>query len=339
MNVGIIGMGKMGMLHAATLGCLDGVKVVAAADKSRFILSAFKRFRKDMRYYTSYEKMLEKESLDFVVISTPSFLHAQAAISAAEKGCHVFLEKPMTATYEQAEQVDKALDKNNVKCMIGFYLRYVPQFAKAKAILESGDLGVIKAVKAEIYIADVFGEAPGWRYQKAISGGGVVIDFAVHCLDMLYWYFGPAKSISAQLRSPYSKEVEDEAEADIEFASGVSAHMSASWSKKEYRKTYLKLYIEGEHKSMTVGEHSLIVESPEGREEFFLPDLFHGSFVDIGGGNMYSDEILEFVSAIREDREPAISAKDGLEVMRMVNMIYASAESGQTVFRSQGARI
>jgi predicted dehydrogenase len=326
LKVGIVGFGKMGMLHGALLNPMDEVEITAVADTSRIILDAFKKFLPNTRFYTSHKKMFEQCELNAAIIATPSFSHVPVALDAIAKNVDVFIEKPLTNTFESASALFNAARERSVVSMVGFCLREAPSFQKGRSLLSAGAVGKIENVKAEMYIADVLAPQKGWRYKKRISGGGVLIDFGIHVLDLLFWYLGPVASVSATARRIHSEEVEDAVEGEIEFRSGVTARVTTSWSNPDFRKSYSRIEITGETGVLTVTDQTVHVTNRRtGTEErLTFPDLYEGYHIDIGGP-LYSTQMVKFIDAVRTRTNPESDIESAYHVQQIVDAMYRSA--------------
>lgn len=325
-KVGIVGFGKMGMLHGALLKPMEGVEITAIADTSRIILDAFKKFLPNTEFYTSHKRMLEECGLDAVVIATPSFSHVPVALDAIGENADVFVEKPLTNTFESARALLDAVREKKRVSMVGFCLREAPSFQRGKSLLSAGAVGEIESVNAAMYIADVLAPQKGWRYKKRISGGGVLIDFGIHVLDLLVWYFGLAASVSATAKSIYSEEVEDEVEGEIEFKSGVTGTVKTSWSNPDFRKSYSRIEIVGKEGTLTVTDQTVHVTNRRtGTEETSaFPDLYRGYHIDIGG-SLYSTQMVKFIDAVRTRTNPESDIESAYHVQSIVDAMYRSA--------------
>lgn len=330
-KVGIVGFGKMGMLHGALLNKIEGVEVAAIADTSRLIVNAFRSLLPGKRYFSSYEQMLDGTPLDAIVITTPSFSHVPVAIKAAEKGMHFFMEKPLGNSLASALRLEKALKGIPVVSMVGFHMRYIPTFMKGKALLAENAVGTVSNVKAEIYVSDIFSPQKGWRYDPSVSGGGVVIDFTIHLLDIMHWYFGKVRTVKANVKSTYSKLVEDEVKAEMTFQNGMPADIVSSWSIPGYRLPYCALRISGDKGSMLVNDHNVVVLDKGGAvtRRYALPDLYTGYYFDIAGSH-YSLQMEEFAKAMRTERRFS-NVNEALYAQRLVDAIYDSSSKNAAV--------
>jgi predicted dehydrogenase len=332
LKVGIAGFGKMGMLHGALAKQLKDVELTAITDTSRIILHAFRKFLPNTRFYTSHKKMLEECALDALIIATPVFSHAPIALDAIEKNIDVFIEKPLTNTFESAHKLLDAVNGKKIISMVGFCLREAPSFQEAKEAISSGVVGRVECIKAQMYAADVLSEQKGWRYKKEASGGGALMDLGIHILDLLYWYFGKVQNVSAIAKKIYSEEVEDEVEGDIEFKNGARAKIMVSWSNPDFRKAYARIEITGEKGVLTATDQTLqIINRQTGKEEkLTFPDMYKGYHIDIGGA-LYSTQMAKFITAVKNRVNPGSDIESACNIQNIVDKIYLSARQGKKI--------
>lgn len=336
LRIGIIGFGKMGLLHGALISASDDAGIAAVSDTSKLLLNACKTILPSINYYSSYKKMLNRGGLDAVVIATPSFNHAEIAECALENDIAVFVEKPLTTHLYKADNLLRIYREKKITTMVGFCARFIPSFIKAKEILDSGILGKSTIVKSFMFIADVFAPQPGWRFNKKISGGGVLMDFSVHLVDLLYWFFGPVVSLEASTRKLYSGEVEDEITASLTFKSGMRGTMESSWSNPQYRKSYQRLEITAENGAMVITDQTidlkLVSSSGYGcfKPRYVSSDLYEGYYIDVGGA-AFSLQMQDFISSLKKERNPSSDLESGYYVQTLVDAMYRSADSGKEI--------
>ncbi|RIK81942.1 hypothetical protein DCC62_01070 [candidate division KSB1 bacterium] len=175
LNVAVVGIGKMGLLHAGIMNGLEGVRLSAIADTSKFLLGFAQSLKDDLNIYDDYREMLDKAKPDAAVLATPVFLHVPMAAECVKRGIPFFLEKPLSIVSRDADDLVADIEKKKLTTMVGYMMRYVETFAKAKELLQSGALGEIITFNATIYVSQLFKTGKGWRYDKKESGGGVVI--------------------------------------------------------------------------------------------------------------------------------------------------------------------
>ena len=189
-KAGIIGFGKMGMLHGALLSGSRKARIAALCDKSAVMRLGFKRVYKGVHTYNDAKKMLDQEKLDIVIVTTPTFNHEESVVMALESGCAVFVEKPLAITAEQASRIWKLSSEKKLPVQVGFCNRFFPSVSKAQELLEQNIIGSVEHIHAVMFIGDVFEEHTGWRYKPELSGGGALMDFGIHMIDLLIYFFG-----------------------------------------------------------------------------------------------------------------------------------------------------
>ncbi len=330
LRVGIIGYGKMGILHGALINGSKKAKVTAICDRSWVMRFGIKKVYPSVHTYSDVGIMLEREKLDVVIISTPTFNHVQSALLCIEKGCDLFIEKPLASSFDDAKTLLHLAKEKGVKIQVGFCNRYAPSIAKGKDLLEQNVVGKAVSAKAFMYIADVFEPHSGWRYSKAASGGGALMDFGIHMLDQLCWFFGELESVHAEARQLYSLEVEDEVSCKMVFWNGVPVDFETSWSKEEYRKTYARLEIQCQEGRMIVTDQTLEVYDLDGKllEEFVYPDLYMGTFMDVGG-LLYSKQMEAFLDML--EGKKTTNLQEAVYVQNVVNHIYKSVAEDKKI--------
>ena len=174
-RVGIIGMGKMGLLHSAILNSLDHSKVVAFADTEKMVTNLL-RDVSDASVYNDYKKMIENEKIDVVYITTPVKSHIPIATFCAQNNIHFFVEKPLGITIGECKMLCDVINENRVFSMIGYYLRYAETLSIVKQLLEENTLGEIREINSSVFQSQSLSKRSGCRFNKKISGGGVLID-------------------------------------------------------------------------------------------------------------------------------------------------------------------
>ena len=332
LKVGVIGFGKMGMLHGALLNSTQQYTIAAICDKSLTMRVGFKKLYKNVHVYSDVSKMFKKEKLDVVIVTTPTFNHKDSVVAALQHGCAVFVEKPLAITSAQAQEIYKVANDLKLPVQVGFCNRFAPSIFKGRQMLHEKAIGAIKKVSGQMFIGDVFEKHMGWRYKKALSGGGVLMDFGIHLIDLLIWFFGDIYKVSAQSRMLYSLEVEDEVDANIVFTNGVIAECSTSWSKQEYRKSYSRIVILGTEGSLEITDQTLKRFDIHGDllEDYTYPDLYDGCFMDIGG-ILFSKQMEDFLKLIDHKETYGCTPKEAIYVQRVIESIYKSAERNADV--------
>lgn len=331
LRTAVVGMGKLGLLHAATFNVLPGCKLVAVSDKAKTVLQGFKARAKDVEIFNDHEKLLKESQPDLVAIATPTGLHVPIALDCIERGLPVFIEKPLSLNAEQAGPLLTALKKKPVVNMVGYMTRFLPTYRKAKEIVASGALGKLQMLRSNMYIGQLFRTGKGWRYDKKVSGGGVLTTQNSHLIDLLLWYFGPVDYVSAHRTHLYSKDVEDSAHLFFQFKGGLRGYLDSSWSAKHYRTPTMAIHVQGENGTLDVGDDDvrLFLEEECGpyAKNFTTwrkPDLEQGAVFDIGGPN-YSHQAMQLLGAIRGTDKVESDVFSAHAVQCVIDAAYNSA--------------
>lgn len=331
MKVAIVGIGKMGLLHAGIMNALAGVELCAISDTSKLLLG-FVKSLKDLSVYEDYIKMLEKEKPDAAVLATPVFLHVPMAMECAKRNIPFLVEKPLSPTSADADQLLAEVQQRDLTTMVGYMMRYVETFARAQEIIAAGALGRLITFNATIYVSQLFQKGKGWRYSKKEAGGGVVIGQATHLIDLLRWYFGPVAIVSAHTKNWYSQEVEDFAHVHFEFANGLSGWFDSSWSIRHHRLLEVSINVNAENGNLSVTDDTVKLFLDQkaagyapGWTHFSKPDLFRGVEIDLGGPQ-YTRQDADFVAAVERKTKVASDVKNAYETQKIVDAIYRSAE-------------
>ncbi len=213
LKVGIIGLGHMGQLHMQNAMRVDGVEVVAGADKSEKSRRYAERYH--VKTYDDYTKLIDNEDLDAVIISLPNFLKKEGVFYAAEKGLDIFLDKPISRNLAEAEEIVRKVQKENVRMMLGVNYRYFPCMQKLKSKLDSGEIGDPVIATSELVMNGPISHAlvpvpiPEWWLSKDLAGGGALLDLGYHLIDGLCWLMGDFDVTYSNLGHKMNLPVED----------------------------------------------------------------------------------------------------------------------------------
>ncbi len=338
LKIGIIGLGRMGLMHAAIFNSLPDSEVVAVVDPAMFPAKPLNMLNPRINVYKSIDKMLKKESIDGVLIGSPVGYHIDNAMECIKHNIPFLMEKPLAVKAEDAEPLLQELQKRQIPNMIGYMARNIDSFKKGKKIIEAKALGSIINVKGTVYVSQLFKKGKGWRYDPKISGGGVLESQGSHLLDLLYWYFGPIKRVNADVLSVYSPGIEDFAHVNLNFESGLKGWMDASWSVRFKRKMELRLEILGENGNLIITDDTIdlfldkgVGNYNSGKTFYSANDLFTGVCIDINGAK-FTNQDIEFINAIKEKRQSSPSIVDGFHIQKVVDACYESAnEDGKPV--------
>jgi len=232
----VVGLGKMGILHCGIVNSLPGARIRAICEREGPLLKAGQELLpKSIAFYSDVERMIEIEKLDAVYITTPIQTHLPLInqLVDADANLSVFVEKPLAATGQMAQQACDMVQNRHGVYMVGFQKRFSPVFRRAREIILDGTLGDPIFFRSYIFSSDVLRQGTAWRFSK--GSGGVLLDLAPHLLDLLSWIFGEPKTVKALTRTINSVEVDDYVHASFQYESGLEGYFDACWSLPDYR--------------------------------------------------------------------------------------------------------
>ena len=327
-NVGVIGLGKMGLLHTGIFNGIEISSVSAIAEKNKFLVSALKRHLPKINVFTDYEKMFSKEDLDAVAITTPVFLHKTMIEAAIDHDINIFVEKPLSLNANESKSI---LEKNiDLTTHVGYCRRFMNTYIMVKELIDQSLLGSVNFFQSQLFVEQVFGQEKGWFYDPTKSGGGVLMDLGSHAIDMAHFFFGDISSLQSIGKSIYSEFVEDYASLNFRFKNGILGSLQTSWSMKNYRLPELKFNIQFEEGLVTVTEKYVEIYSEVETEQlklgwniFYKQNLAHDIPLDIGGSE-YTAEDIHFLECIKEDKESICNFNEAAKTNFVIDCAYSS---------------
>ena len=335
-KAGIIGLGKMGISHAAIVGAHPDVDMVAVCDTSSFVLDGFKKFS-EVHVYSDYVKMFEDEQLDFVVVSTPTRFHYPIVKLALEKGIHVFCEKPFSLTVKEGEELNLLAKSKGLISQVGYHNHFIGTFIELKRLLQTGILGELLTFSGEAYGPVVLKEKGGTWRSKPEEGGGCLFDYASHVINLIQELIArPIKIKGALLPSFYSNGVDDAVFALLELENGIGGQLSINWSDETYRKMSTSITIQGKKGKIICDATEIkIYLKEESKKEnlekgwttryitdFAIPVNFYLR------GEEYSAQMDYFVDCILQRKKPGINSfEQALYTDKVVEMIIEASKN------------
>lgn len=335
LKAGIIGLGKMGISHAAIAGPHKEVDLVAVCDTASLVLEAFKKFTQ-VKVYDDYKKMIDSETLDFIIVATPTKFHYPMVKYALERGIHTFCEKPFSLTIMEGEElVDLAARKNLVN-QVGYHNHFIGTFRELKRLLQIGILGDLVHYTGEAYGPVVTKPKGGtWRSDPG-EGGGCLFDYASHVINLIQEIIGkPVSAEGARLKKIYSREVEDAVYSVLTLENGLSGILSVNWSDETYRKMSTSITVIGKKGKIICDatELKIYLKEPDASEkldrgwtmkyitDFAIPVDFYLR------GEEYSAQIDNFVKHVLDKKPTEINNfRQALDTDRVLELIMAEAK-------------
>lgn len=283
-KVAVIGLGKMGLSHLAIANGLPGIDVVAIVDSAPLVGSGLSKIT-GIRHLSDAREALKLDGLQSIIIATPTASHEPIVRAALDRGLHVFCEKPLTLSAEVSRELADIAAQRGLVTQVGYHNRFVACFGEMKRLVEAGAVGKISHVMGEAYGPVVTRPAKATWRGKAELGGGALMDYAAHPLNLLNWYLGPATACdSATLSRIYSKAVEDEVYAALRFAD-VSAQLSVNWSDSSQRKMTTQITIWGDKGKLYADRQEL--------RAFFTDDKAVPEGYSLGWNVRYTTDLTE----------------------------------------------
>lgn len=332
LNIGIAGLGKMGILHAGILNSLPNSKVRAICEKERVLAIAASRIIPKVRFYQDVAEMIRKESLDVIFITSPIHTHVPIIRTVLESSRMIglFTEKPLAANGPEALEAAEAVTKRGIVNMVGFQKRFSPVLRHAKHLLDNEAIGDVQFFRCYSYVSDIFRQGNGWRFKK--GSGGALLELGPHLLDVLLWYFGEPESVSAIERSFYSSEVDDYVHAIVEFESGVAGNLDVSWSMRNYRLPEILIEVQGTDGSLTVTDDYVRVHADnavsgvtEAGTHTLQKPAFNTSVDFLLADPEYTMEDKYFLKALQDHTQVETDFNTAARVNRFIDLIHQKA--------------
>lgn len=230
-RVGISGAGVIGAIHAEALSAIDSVTLVAVAEPREDAGAAFAE-RWGCTHYTSFPDMLANAEIDVVIVATPSGLHPDQVVLAAEHGKHVITEKPMAITQDGLERMIQATADADVQLGVIFQNRLSADVLRVRRAIAQGAFGKPILANGTMYWhrdQTYYDANGGWRGTWALDGGGALMNQAIHTIDLLQWLMGGVQELKAFTSTlNHTIETEDTAAAAFVFGNGALGTITAT---------------------------------------------------------------------------------------------------------------
>jgi len=320
-KLGLIGLGYIGKIHLRNSLKLANAKLVAVSDISK---SALDQAKKEgvKKTFTNYEQLLKDPKIDAVIIALPTHLHLECTKRAAEAKKQILLEKPIARNVAEAKEIISVVQRNSVKLMMGYPLRFNNIMCSLKKKLESGELGDVVTAYATNVSTGPFQHrthdyAPvpvsEWWFKKELSGGGVLMDLGSHLINLLRGYFGEITEIESHLGHRFNMDLEDHATCFTRFETGTTAIINVGWFSQKYQ---LKVELLG-----TVA-HAIADNVPPNRIFAAIQMLTMRTSTF---WRPYLNELRYFTNCIIDDVPPSSSGKDGLKDLEAIESAYKNS--------------
>jgi myo-inositol 2-dehydrogenase/D-chiro-inositol 1-dehydrogenase/scyllo-inositol 2-dehydrogenase (NAD+) len=319
-NIGVIGSGRAGMVHAKNfIASVKNAKLVAMSDLNKESLLKNASEAGINKTYLKYDDLISDESINAVIIATPTVLHKDIAVKAAYAGKHIFCEKPMAMNAQECDIMIRAAAENNVNLQIGFMRRFDISFIEAKKRISQGEIGKVVTIKSLTHGPSI---PQTWQYDIAKSNGPLA-DVNSHDIDTLRWYteseFKEVYAIAGNFRCQNIKndypDFYDNLILTATFQNGMMGMIDGAVSVKYGYDSRVEI----------LGTEGIIFVGSLEANSIVSCTFKNGMKQDIISSwrnlfkEAYLNEDIEFVSSILEGRNPLVTGFDGKKAVEVVN--------------------
>lgn len=309
-RIGIVGCGLMGNMHLTAYKKNPDVEIVAYAD-SDIAKAQQCSGRVKANAYSSHKQMLEHERLDGISVCTVPSTHRQIVLDALEAGVNVLCEKPLAVSVAQAEEMTEKARKKNKLLLTAFKFRFFEEVQRAKELLGKGSLGRITCFR--LMFGGYINMEGSWYADKAVSGGGIVMDNGPHAFDLIRHLFGEIKDISVQLTRLQEINVEDTARLNLVLENGAAGTVDISWSTPVPSVHYLEIY--GTEGTALLDLNGLSYKFKTWNEFKRVPNTLNSK-------EAFARQIDHFVRAVKNNTPTVVHNNDGLEAQKIIERAY-----------------
>jgi len=320
----VLGCGRMGARRiksikensTSELVCISDV----VEDKAKILANEAK-----CGYCADYRDIITRRDVDCVIVSLPNKFHYEPTVSALKSGKHVFCEKPLARTPEEALGMVRAAQKNGVYLKVGSNLRYFPNVSRAKELVDQGAIGDLLFLRGWIGHSGA-GKVGTWFLDPEVSGGGTFLDNGCHILDLTRWFLGEVSECMGLVTTGYwpIAPLEDIGLGIFKTSNGKLAFIQSSWVEWS---DYMYMEVYGKEGFVRVDNRSpvcqLVLGTKKGRREIFDYSLLPPQ--------SYKLELEDFLQAIRKGKQPLASGYDGMRAVQMTFGVYQSSKLGTRV--------
>lgn len=330
---GIIGCGVIAPTHANAIKASGTANLVACCDVVPGLAQQFAdKYAPGARVFTSMDDMLKDPEVQAVSVCTPSGMHSDCCISAAQAGKHILCEKPLDITLEAIDLAIAACKEYDVKLSGVFQRRTYASSKKVREAVKSGKLGklVIGDAYQKYFRSHAYYASGSWRATWELDGGGALMNQGVHGIDLLLYLMGDVKRLSAYARRLVRNiEVEDTAVAIVEFVNGAVGVIEGTTSVTPGYGC--RIEISGDNGTIVLNEDKITTWDVPGEE----------SEADGGAAGKstaadptaltatgHTAHVVDLCGAIRENREPEIPGSEARRAVQVIKAIYKSSREG-----------
>jgi scyllo-inositol 2-dehydrogenase (NAD+) len=310
LNIGVIGLGRMGKLYARTLATqVPGISLYAVTDVSEQARTGVADEFNVPHTTASAHELISLADLDAVVIATPTSIHSELVIAAAQAGKAIFCEKPLALTLKETHTVLNIVARAHVPLQVGFMRRFDAAYMKAKALIMEGHIG--RPITFKSIGRDPF--CPQREYADPTKSGGLIIDMAIHDFDLARWLMNSeVERVSAEGTLLVCEELKqvndiDNAVINLRFTNGALGNIEVS--RNAFYGYDIRTEVLGSEGAITIGNHQhtpVVLLTRDGARHDLMPYLMERF------GDAYRAQIQHFAHCIRTGQSPSVGGYDAL---------------------------
>ena len=325
-RIGVVGFGKMGLLHAGVLNTLSDVELAAICEKSSFIRKIAKKAIRNVSFVGNLQDFsgLDLDAV-FITTSTPSHYAVTKQVYEEQLARNVFVEKPLTSKYTDSKTLCDLAEHDGGVNMVGYMRRFMVTFMKTKELLSQGVIGEPAFFVVNAFSADFVGAKPSSK--ASMARAGVLSDLGSYAVDLSLWFFGGLRVNSAKIECLVGSEGEDSVHVYASRRSGgLEGQISASWCVEGYRMPEVNVSIKGSEGLLEANDDKVSLTPNNGEKTvWFRHDL--NDFVGfwLGLPEYYREDAV-FVESIRSGNGARPSFRDALEVDQFIDAVRQKAE-------------
>lgn len=346
MKVGMIGAGNVTRFHVPGWQASPDAELVAGADMDETLLKSWGRENGVPRLYADWRELVADPDIDIIDICTPNMVHAPMAIAALEAGKHVLCEKPLATRTDEIRQMIAARDASGKQLMTAQHWRFAGSSQAMKTEIGAGALGEVYHARSWMMRRNGYIPTPSFVHQ-AVAGGGATMDIGVHVLDLTMWLMGNPKPLSVSgvarkelagqpgqfsrmrpnMETKDDWDVEEFASAFVRFDNGATLILEVSWLlHHDTPGTDMQVWLYGRDggchwPSGKFLNSNLQTQQLYDRTLQFTPEPLEP----------HAQECVEFAAALRAGAASPVPAEQSLDVMSILEGIYASQKEGREV--------
>ena len=299
LKVGVVGLGKMGLLHSSIINVLPNVQLVAICDKSWLMRKLAKKLFKES-IITDDVSGLDGLGLDAVFITTPIPSHYNIIKEVYAKNItnNIFTEKTLSSTYAKSKELYELSQKNKGLTAVGYMKRFSVTFRKAKELITQGILGKLLSFEAYAYSSD-FVEVPKGSFVSGARGGALE-DLGSHAVDLALLFFGDLTMKSARIESRFSSASIDCAHFEVNGFDDLIGKFAVSWCEEGYRMPEFRLVVVGVNGVLSVDDSALKLElkNCEQGRIWYRQDLDDSVNFSLGDSEYFREDVSFFQSLV-----------------------------------------